>query len=111
VSSADAPAADAPAADAPAADAPSALAPSAHFGVDEPEPVPLPPLLPDELLDAPLSALAGAGAAGAAAPASEDDEEADDDDLLSLLPFGFGCDEYASAYQPPPLRMKFPPEI
>jgi hypothetical protein len=74
--------------------------------VDEPEPEL--PLLPDELLEAPLSALAGAGAAGAAALVSEDEE---DDDLLSLLPLGFGCDEYASAYQPPPLRMKFPPEI
>jgi hypothetical protein len=26
-------------------------------------------------------------------------------------PFGFGTEEYASAYQPPPFRMKFPPEI
>jgi hypothetical protein len=85
----------------------SAELPSAHFGVDEPVPEPE-PLLPDEPVDAPLSALAGAGAAGVAALASEEEE---DDDLLSLLPFGFGCEEYASAYQPPPFRMKFPPEI
>jgi hypothetical protein len=73
--------------------------------VDEPEPE-VPPVLPDEPLDVPLSVFAGAGAAGAAVLVSEDDDE----DLLSL-PFGFGCDEYASAYQPPPFRMKFPPEI
>jgi hypothetical protein len=32
----------------------------------------------------------------------------------SLAPFAsdfFGVDEYRSAYQPPPLRMKFPPLI
>jgi len=31
-------------------------------------------------------------------------------DLLSPPPF-LGVDEYRSAYQPPPFRMKFPPEI
>jgi hypothetical protein len=39
-------------------------------------------------------------------------DEADDapSDFPSPPVFGFG-DEYASAYQPPPFRMKFPPEI
>lgn len=57
------------------------LAPSLFAGADGVVPLPLPLLL--------------------ALPPSD----------LPSPPFGFGEDEYRSAYQPPPFRMKFPPEI
>lgn len=60
-----------------------------------------------------LGVAAGAGAAGAAAGVEEDSPplfESDEEPLLPLLPPELLPDEeYRSAYQPPPLRMKLPP--
>jgi hypothetical protein len=65
-----------------------------------------PPLLPPppELLG--VDGVEGAGAAGAAGVLVE--PELDEDEEPALL---FPLELYKSEYQPPPLRMKFPPEI
>lgn len=86
-----------------------------HFAVDVPElepPAEVAPLgVEGELLLEPLDA--------AVDELVEVPQESLVDDVLSLFagveegspPLPFGVEEYKSAYQPPPFRMKFPPEI
>jgi hypothetical protein len=73
------------------------LEPDEPLLVPEPgEAAPDPPLEPD------------AGLADEPAPLAPCDPEALP---APSPPLGFGDEEYRSAYQPPPFRMKFPPEI